>query len=148
MVEVNDSTFIGIDYGTRRIGVAKSDPTGLIASALTTLEVTSVSDALKKLSEIIGEYGPKALIVGYPLSMSGEKSRKSLEVDRFVERLAQVYSGPIHKVDERLSSVEATRIIHAHGKKVGQDKKRIDRLAAVIILQRFLDGLPRESECG
>lgn len=146
VVEVNDRTFIGIDYGTRRIGVAKSDPTGLIASALVTLEVVSDSDAINKISDIIEKYQPKGLVIGYPLSLSGEKSRKSLEVDRFVERLAQVYSSPIHKVDERLSSVEATRIIHAHGKKVGQDKKRVDRLAAVIILQRFLDELPREGE--
>ena len=82
-------------------------------------------------------------MVGYPLLLSGEKGPQCLEVDRFIKRLGRIFSGPIHKVDERLSSVEAARVVHAHGKKTGQDKKRLDRLAAALILQRFLDGLPR-----
>ena len=142
MTSSYDRTFLGIDYGERRIGLAKSDPTGLIASALTTLEVTGDRDAVSKIGGVIEEYQPNGLVIGYPLSMSGEKSRKCEQVDRFVERLGRIFTGPIHKVDERLSSVEATRTIHAHGQKTGKDKKRIDRLAAVLILQRFLDSLP------
>jgi len=143
MAETEDRTFIGLDYGTRHIGLAKSDPTGLIASALTTIEVSSDRDAVDKISAVIEEYQPMGLVVGYPLLLSGEKGRKCLEVDRFIKRLGRIFSGPIHKVDERLSTVEAARVVHAHGKKVGQDKKRLDRLAAALILQRFLDGLPR-----
>ncbi|MCK4371847.1 MAG: Holliday junction resolvase RuvX [candidate division Zixibacteria bacterium] len=141
----NDSghTYLAIDYGRRRIGLAKSDPTGLIASALTTLEVKSVSHALELLGPILEEYSPDGLVIGYPLLASGDRSDLCVEIDRFVEKLAGIYSGPIYKVDERYSSVEAADIIHAHGKKVGQDKKRLDRLAAVIILQRFLDERPR-----
>ncbi|MFH1372724.1 MAG: Holliday junction resolvase RuvX [bacterium] len=142
MTSSYDRTYLGIDYGERRIGLAKSDPTGLIASALTTLEVTGDRDAVSKIGGVIEEYQPNGLVIGYPLSMSGEKSRKCEQVDRFVERLGRIFTGPIHKVDERLSSVEATRTIHAHGQKTGKDKKRIDRLAAVLILQRFLDSLP------
>ncbi len=134
-----DRTFLGIDYGTRRIGLAKSDPTGLIASVLTTLEVTGDRDALNQIGAVIEEYQPNGLVIGYPLSMSGEKNRQCEQVDRFIERLGRIFTGPIHKVDERLSSVEATRTLHAHGQKTGKDKKRIDRLAAVLILQRFLD---------
>ncbi len=144
MIEPHDKTFIGIDYGTRHVGLAKSDPTGLIASALTTIEVSSDRDAVDKISTIIEEYQPAGLVVGYPLLLSGEKSPKCLEVDRFIERLERTFSGPIHRVDERLSTVEAERVVHAHGKKIGQDKKRLDRIAAVLILQRFLDSLPRE----
>lgn len=146
MTETHDRTFIGIDYGARRIGLAKSDPTGLIASVLTTIEVTSNRNAVDKISKIIEEYQPTGLVVGYPLSLSGEKSRKCLEVDRFIEQLGKIFTGPIHKIDERLSTVEAGHVIHAHGKKVGQDKKRLDRIAAVLILQRFLDGLSRVEE--
>lgn len=138
-----DRTFLAIDYGRRRIGLAKSDLTGLIASALMTLEVKSDNHALKLLGPILEEYSPNGLVVGYPLMTSGDKSDMCVEVDRFVEKLAEIYSGPIHKVDERYSSSEAADVIHAHGKKVGQDKKRLDRLAAVIILQRFLDEHPR-----
>jgi putative Holliday junction resolvase len=138
-----DRTFLAIDYGRRRIGLAKSDPTGLIASALMTLEVKSVSHAIKLIGPILEEYAPDGLVIGYPLYTSGELSEMCVEIDRFVEKLAEMYSGPIHKVDERYSSSEAADVIHAHGKKVGQDKKRLDRLAAVIILQRFLDAHPR-----
>jgi putative Holliday junction resolvase len=143
MAETEDKTFIGIDHGTRRIGLAKSDPTGLIASALTTIEVSSDREAVDKISAVIKEYQPVGLVIGYPLLLSGKKSRKCLEVDQFIKRLGRVFSGPIHKVDERLSSVEAGRVVHAHGKKMGQDKKRLDRIAAVLILQRFIDSLPR-----
>lgn len=136
-----NKTFLAIDYGSRRIGLAKSDPTGLIASALMTLEVKSDKDALAQIKAVIEEYQPNALVIGYPLHTSGEVSKKCIEVDRFCEKLAALYDGPIHKVDERFSSEEAVGIIHAHGQKSGKDKKRIDRLAAVIILERFLDGM-------
>ncbi len=138
-----DRTFLAIDYGDRRIGLAKSDPTGLIASALTTLEVKSQRDALEQIGRFISDISPDGIVVGYPLMPSGDKSDKCRQVDRFVEELQSVYEGPIHKVDERYSTVEAADVIHAHGKRVGQDKKRLDRLAAVIILQRFLDERPR-----
>ncbi len=143
-----DRTFIAIDYGSRRIGLAKSDPMGMIASALTTLEVSSDADALKRLEQVIGEYEPNALVIGYPLLQSGDKSAKCLEIDGFVEGLKKIFSGPIHRVDEQYTSQEAADIIHAHGKKVGQDKRRLDRLAAVVILQRFLDELPPQTDSG
>ncbi|HWR82968.1 MAG TPA: Holliday junction resolvase RuvX [Candidatus Deferrimicrobium sp.] len=146
MAEPTNRTCLGIDYGSRRIGVAKSDPMGMIASPLMTLEVSSNRDAIDKLFAIITEYQPDAIVIGYPISMSGEKSRKCQEVDSFIERLQTVFKGPIHKVDERLTSAEAARVVHAHGKKTGQDKKRIDRIAAVIILQQFLDSAARRAE--
>ncbi len=132
--------FLSIDYGERRIGLAISDPSGTIASALITLEIKSMAEALEKVTEKIHENQPDGVVIGYPLHTSGEKSEKCLEVDKFVEKLKETYNKPIHKVDERWSSTEAADIVHAHGKKIGQDKGRIDRLAAVIILQRFLDG--------
>ena len=135
-----DRRFLSIDYGERRIGLAKSDPSGTIASALITIEVSSMAEAVKKIAEKISEIGPDGIVIGYPLHISGEKSEKCLEVDKFVEKLEEIYKKPIHKVDERWSSAEAADIVHAHGKKIGQDKGRIDRLSAVIILQRFLDG--------
>ncbi|MDF1543953.1 MAG: Holliday junction resolvase RuvX [bacterium] len=138
-----NKTFLGIDFGERRIGLAKSDPTGMIASALKTLEVKSNANALAQLEIELNEIEPDGIVVGYPLSESGEISKMCLAIDRFIERLRTIYTGPVHKIDERYSSLEAESIIHAHGKKIGQDKKRVDRLAAVIILQRFLDGLER-----
>ena len=140
MTRTTDKTYLSIDYGSRRIGLAKSDPTGTIASALSTIEVKSMNEAVKKIVEIIEKYKPNAVVIGYPLLASGEKSRKCLEVDEFVDKIAESYKGSIHKVDESWSSAEAQDVIHAHGKKAGKKKERLDRIAAVIILQRFLNG--------
>ena len=132
--------FLGIDYGKRRIGLAKSDPSGTIASALITIEVSSMAEAVKKIAQQISKIEPDGIVIGYPLLISGDKGEKCRDVDDLVEKLEEVYDRPIHKVDERWSSTEAADVVHAHGKKIGKDKGRIDRLAAVIILQRFLDG--------
>lgn len=135
-----NKTYLAIDYGSRRIGLAKSDPSGTIASALGTIEVKSLNEAVKKVVEAIVKYDPNAVVIGYPLLASGEKSRKCLEVDEFVDKIAESYKGEIHKVDESWSSEEAQDVVHAHGKKAGKKKERLDRIAAVIILQRFLNG--------
>ena len=143
MAGAYNRTFLGIDYGERRIGIAKSDPTGLIASALTTLEVNSVKQAVGEIDALIQKHEPDGLVVGYPVQQSGARSEKCKDVDAFVMKLSEIYGGPIHTVDESYSSVEAADVVHAHGQRVGKDKRRLDRLAAVIILQRFLDELPR-----
>ena len=137
-----DKTILAIDYGLRRVGVAKSDPGGLIASAVATLEVKSDRDTITQLAALVDEHQPDALGIGYPLKEDGSTNDACERVDAFVERLGDICEGPIHKVDEFGTSEEAAGIIHAHGKRVGKKKKkrkRVDRLAAVIILQRFLD---------
>ena len=138
MSEEYNRTYLAIDYGTKRIGLAKSDPMGIIAAALTTLEVKSFNEAIKKTAEVIDEYKPDGVIIGYPVLISGDKSEKCKEIDDFIERIKKYYTGPIYKVDEQYSSQEAENIIKAHGKRITKDKKRVDRLAAVIILERFL----------
>jgi putative Holliday junction resolvase len=143
MSQEKNRTYLGIDYGERRIGLAKSDPTGFIASPLETLQVKSLKDAVEQILKVIREHQPAAIVVGYPVHVSGDKSEKCLEIDRFIKKLQAVYAGPIHKEDEQYSSAEAAGIIHAHGQKIGKDKKRLDRLAAAIILQRFLDERPK-----
>jgi len=132
--------FIGIDYGERRIGLAKSDPTGLIASAYKTITVKSINKAIDEIVAVIEELNAAGVVVGYPLAPSGGKSGERCRmVDEFIGRLERKYNGPIHRFDERFSSVEAEETVHLHGKKIGKDKGRIDRMAAALILQRFLD---------
>ena len=97
--------------------------------------------AAEKIWEQIDRFSPDGLVVGYPLRADGSRSQKCLEIDRFVELLKTKYEGPVHLEDERHSSEEAADIIHAHRQRVGKDKGRLDRLGAVIILQRFLDEL-------
>jgi len=135
----SDQTYLAIDYGRRRIGLAKSDPSGTIASALETIEVRSDQQAIEKLARVITEHAPTAIVIGYPLNEDGSMGEACKLVDAFIGRLEKIFDGPIHKVDEFGTSEEAAGIIHAHGKRVGKKKQRVDRLAAVIILQRFLD---------
>jgi putative Holliday junction resolvase len=139
-----DTVYLSLDYGERRIGIAKSDPTGLIASSLTTLEVRSKAQAIERIADLLQQYQPTALIVGYPLLESGDPSDKCRRVDSFIAALRSIYTGPIHRVDEAYSSQDAAAVVHAHRRQAGRDKKRIDRLAAAVILQRFLDTLPRQ----
>ncbi|MEW5797130.1 MAG: Holliday junction resolvase RuvX [Candidatus Zixiibacteriota bacterium] len=136
---VTSRTFLAIDYGVRRIGLAKSDPTGTIASVLATLEVKSDKEAIQHLAGVISNLKPSALVIGYPLNDDGTENDACRRVDAFVAKLSETFDGPIHRVDEFGTSEEAVGIIHAHGKRAGKKKERIDRLAAVIILQRFLD---------
>jgi putative Holliday junction resolvase len=137
-----NKTCLAIDYGLRRVGVAKCDAMGMIASALVTLEVKSDKQALTELAVLISEHQPAMLVIGYPLNEDGTINDACKKIDIFAEKLKTIFEGPIHKVDEYGTSEEAAGIIHAHGKQVGRKKKtkkRVDRLAAVIILQRFLD---------
>ena len=100
MAEKSDKTILAIDYGEKRIGLAKSDPTGMISSALDTIEVKSFDDAVKKIRKEIEFYEPAEIVIGYPLLASGDKSAKCKQVDKFVEKIAEKYTKPIHKVVE------------------------------------------------
>jgi len=137
---MSEKTILGIDFGLRRIGLAKSDPTGLIASPLKTITYKSIKKAVAEIVGDIERLGIEAVAVGYPVAEDGgDRGERCRMVDDFIARLEKDYSGPIYRVDERYSSVEAEEIIHRHGKRVGRDKERIDRMAAAIILQRYLD---------
>ncbi len=137
---MKEKIYIGIDFGERRIGLAKSDPTGMIATAYKTITYKSIKAAVNEILADMEEYGVYGVVVGYPISLSGgSKGERCRMVDDFIERLQKSWNGPIYKVDERFSSVEAEGMIHKHGKKIGRKKERVDRMAAAIILQRFLD---------
>ena len=138
MVELQNRTYLALDYGRRRIGVAKSDPTGSIATAVETLTVKSEQEAVRKVLKLIEDFRPAGLVVGYPLLDSGEPSDMCREIEQFLDKLTAEYSGPIFRVDESGSSLEAASIVHEHGKRAGRKKDRLDRLAAVLILERFL----------
>jgi putative Holliday junction resolvase len=137
---MTDQVFLGIDYGERRIGLAKSDPTGLIGSAYRTIVVKSISQALREITDEIEKLQVTAVVVGYPLAEDGGNAGERCRmVDDFLIRLRKNYPGPVYKVDERFSSEEAEQTLHLFHKKIRQDKGRVDRIAAAIILQRFLD---------
>lgn len=135
-----EKVYLGIDYGERRIGLAKSDPTGLIASAYKTITVKSLNAALREIAEDIAKWQVSGVVVGYPVAEDGgDFGERCLMVDDFIQRLRKYYQGPLYKIDERFSSAEAEQTLHLFHKKIRRDKGRVDRIAAAIILQRFLD---------
>jgi putative Holliday junction resolvase len=137
---MTDRIYLGIDFGQKRIGLAKSDPTGMIATAYRTITYNSINKAIDEIIIDIDNFDIGGVVVGYPISLSGgSEGEKCRMVDDFIARLQKRWNGTIYKIDERFSSSEAEQMIHMHGKKIGRKKERVDRMAAAIILQRFLD---------
>lgn len=130
---------IGIDVGTKRIGLARTDLLRISANPAGTFapdEIFSEIEALK------GEHPVHAFVVGWPLSASGEESGATEMVERFIKKLKKHFpSVPVYKVDERYSSVQAVQTLINSGvpKKKRREKSRIDQTAAAIILQKFLE---------
>jgi putative Holliday junction resolvase len=130
---------IGIDFGTKRIGVAKSDPLGMFAQPVGTFDMAGLLAALLKLQN---EEGIERFVAGYPLSDTGEQNRMTFVVDRFVEELRSVFPGiPVEKVDEHCSSKSAMRMLAASGasRRKRLEKGRVDTAAACLILQGWLE---------
>ena len=130
---------IGIDYGRKRTGLAASDPLGIFASALDTVDSTKLIDYLKNYTEkerIIH------FVVGYPVNMDGRPSEAQADVDVFLKQLEKAFPGiPVTREDERFTSVLAHRAMIDGGMKAKdrRDKTSVDKISAAIILQSYLD---------
>ena len=129
---------IGIDLGTKRVGLALSDSSNIIASPFKTLTFIDNDDLVSKLSDIINDNNVKTIILGLPLNMSGVDTEQTKKVRTFKASLAKL-NIPILYEDERLSSVSAKKSLVMQNVKTGHNKAEIDRTAAAIILQQFLD---------
>ena len=130
---------LGIDYGERRIGLAVSDPTHVIAQPLTTIIRRDSEAWWDQLAIIIVEQEVEAIVVGYPRTMKGLASRQTEAVERFITRLQEREPLPIYRYDERLTSVAARRALQQQGIKTGHRKEAVDRTAAALMLQDYLD---------
>lgn len=129
---------IGIDLGTKRVGLALSDSLNIIASPFKTLAFIDNNDLVAKLSKIINNNNVKTIILGLPLNMSGVDTEQTKKVRRFKDSLTKL-NIPILFEDERLSSVSAKKSLVMQNVKTGHNKAEIDKTAAAIILQQFLD---------
>jgi len=134
---------LGLDYGSKRIGVAVSDPLGLTAQSLKTIQ--NGGSTLKEIQAFIQEYTIQKLVVGLPKNQHGEDSPKSLEVRAFCKRLAKKISCPICFWDERYSTQAVTRTLQAMGLNSKKQRKVIDAAAAAYILQGWLDSGQNEN---
>jgi putative Holliday junction resolvase len=132
---------MALDVGGRRIGVALSDPTRLLSSPLTTIQALPHQRALSQIVALLATHEVMELVVGLPLTMSGEIGSQAKVVQAFVGDLRQATHLPIHLLDERLTSVAAERMMLDLGMRPEQRKAKIDEVAASIILQDFLDSL-------
>lgn len=130
---------LGLDVGKKRMGVAGCDGTGLIATGLTTIYRTSWDKDVEQLKEIIQEREVEILVIGLPYNLDGTIGFQAKQVLKFAEKIAQSLQLPIEYVDERLTSVEALNQLKAHKRFSTRDKGAIDRRAAAIILQQWLD---------
>jgi putative Holliday junction resolvase len=130
---------LGLDLGDVRIGVAISDDDRLLALPLGTVRTGAPAD-LKAIAALVRDHGVTAVVVGHPRSMAGGSGPQAAKAERFAEALSSVLDVPIDLQDERLSTVEAERSLRAAGV-AGRDRRRvIDRTAATVILQAWLDG--------
>mgnify|MGYP001418393116 FL=1 len=132
------SRSIGIDLGSKRVGLALSDKTSMIASPYKTLNFKNEQDLLDQLRIIIEDFKVEAIVLGLPLNMSGEDSTQTKKVRQFKSALS-IFNLPIKLEDERLSSVSAKKSLVMQDIKTGHNKSEIDKRAAAIILQQFLD---------
>jgi putative Holliday junction resolvase len=130
---------LGLDVGSKRIGVAGCDGTGLIASGLTTIERTSFDRDVAQLRKLVEQRQVQVLVVGLPYSMDGTLGFQARKVQKFAARLAEALQLPVEYMDERLTSFEAEELLKAEKRSPSRNKALIDRKAAAIILQQWLD---------
>ena len=133
------SRLLGIDYGERRIGLALSDPLGIIAKPLKVIDRKTTPDYKSVIIEIIEEKKVIEIIIGLPITMKGEYSNQTRDVKNFIDEISGICNIPVTEIDERLSSIAAIKALHEQGVKTGHEKGRVDETAAAIILQEFLD---------
>ena len=133
------SRVLGLDYGERRIGLAISDPLGIIAMPLTTIDRNKTEHLISKISEIVSEKKITSIVVGLPLTLKGHYSKQTEIVLAFINKLKSNLQIPIVSIDERLSTVAAKKSLHIQNVKTGHEKGRVDETAAAIFLQEYLD---------
>ncbi len=129
---------MAVDWGERRVGLAVSDPFGIIATGLETLAVRSRDDAVAQVAARALEVEADRVVVGMPLLMSGERGEAARAAQDFAETLAVALKIPVETYDERLTSALSQRRLREVGVRTGHARERIDQGAAIVLLESFL----------
>jgi putative holliday junction resolvase len=137
---------LALDVGKRRIGLAVSDGLNITAQGLPTLERTTIREDMNRLAEVVSEKEAVLLLVGDPLHMSGDQSRQAQYIRDFAARLSERTSVPVQFWDERLTTVQAQRVLKQSGISIEKRARAVDRLAAVILLESYLDSISASGE--
>lgn len=133
-----------MDVGARRIGLAVSDPIGITAQGIETLERRNKRTDFGILERVIKRYEVGEIVVGYPLRMSGNTGTQAEKMAAFADELRRRFALPVHLWDERLTTAEAHRILDETEMSTRRRGEVIDRMAAVLILQSFLEARSQE----
>tara|TARA_B100001123_G_C14751399_1_gene805046 strand:- start:92 stop:493 length:402 start_codon:yes stop_codon:yes gene_type:complete len=130
---------LAIDFGDIRVGLALSDLTQTISKPFRTLKYDNINDLLNQLNSIIEENNVNKIVAGIPYNMKGKDTKQTIKVRDFVSILENKLDLKVELIDERLTSTEAQKFMHQMNIKTGFNKDRIDKIAASIILQEYLD---------
>ena len=133
---------LALDHGTKRIGVAVSDETRTIAQPLEFIPAEPFADFLERLKQLIREKEVDLILIGLPRNMDGSYGPAAQKVEAFVAVLRSAITVPIKSWDERLTSAQASRILIQGGVRRDKRKEKVDKMAAAILLQSYLDGKP------
>ncbi len=130
---------LALDHGTVRIGVAVSDELGMIARPLEFIPAEPWAGFITRLNQLLAELQPTQIIIGLPRNMDGSMGPAAEKVRAFIEKLRETVTVPMRTWDERLTTVQAQRMLREVGHKAKDQKGKMDQTAAAIILQSFLD---------
>lgn len=130
---------LAVDYGLARIGLALSDPTGFLARELTVLKRQNDELAAEQIAMLAREHEVDEIIVGLPIHMNGSRGEKAVRCEEFARLIEGQLSLPVVLVDERLTTVQAEKLLIASDMRRDKRKKVIDAVAATLLLQSYLD---------
>jgi len=133
---------LALDVGSKRIGVAISDPLGITAQGLDTIQRQNKHRDLEALGRLLTEYEVKEIVVGLPLRLSGAEGTQSEKMRAFAEQLQSHFRVTVHLWDERWTSTQANRLLREADLSIEKRGKAVDRMAAVLILQSWLEAHP------
>ncbi len=130
---------LGMDVGSKTIGLAVSDPLGITAQGLLTIRRKNKRLDFEQLANVIREYQVSEIVIGYPLRMSGMAGVQAEKMQRFADEVREKFGLPVHLWDERLTSSQANRLLREFDLSMKKRGKAVDRMAAVLILQNWME---------
>ena len=130
---------LGLDVGSKTIGMAVSDPLGITAQGLETIRRRTKRLDFAQLESVVREYEVREIVVGYPLRLSGIEGTQSVKMQQFAEELRRKLGLPVHLWDERLTSTQANRVLREAELSIKKRSEAVDRMAAVLILQSWME---------
>ncbi len=130
---------MAIDFGEKRIGISMSDPAGVVACSPSVLEARSTDEAVGRIADLTEQEGIAEVVVGHPVSLNGTAGPQAEKAKAFAELLSRRCRAAVTLWDERYTTVEAQRLLQGQSKKIRRKKEKRDAIAAMLILQSYLD---------